>query len=259
MPKTRRYLPSGQVYEACIRVKEGLPFATLGLISTILEGSMARAQRDSKITICHFVWMANHLHILFIVHDAWQCSAFFCELQKKITDAMKKLLNLEHLLLWESRPSIARILDIDTAKQRIAYFYCNPAKANLVDSIDHYPGLSSWRAFNSAPPELTAKDSKEVPWYRSRHLPVLHSRSISERRDKQHLEDLRKKKHRLHSLAIYPNAWMRVFDVSETEEVKAINAGIMESVRASEGSYAALRKVGGSGSWEPRRSQAPLF
>jgi hypothetical protein len=243
MPRIRRYLPSGQVYEACIRAKEGLPFAALGLITTILEGAMARAQRDSKITICHFIWMANHLHILFIVHDAWQCSAFFCELQKKITDAMKKLLGIEHLLLWEGRPSIVRILDAETATQRIAYFYCNPAKANLVESIEHYPGLSSWGAFSSAPQDLSAKVSKEVPWYRSRYLPVLDSRSVSARRDKGYLEELRRRKHRLHNLEIYPNAWMKVFEIAEAEEVKGINLSIVENVKDTEKSYAAERRA----------------
>jgi hypothetical protein len=57
-----------------------------------------------------------------------------------------------------------------------------------------------------------------------------------------YLEELRKKKHRLHNLEIYPNAWMNAFGISEADEIKAINSGIVEEIKATEKSYSAQRR-----------------
>ena len=81
--------------------------------------------------------------MLLIPQDAELCVYFYQELQKKVTEAMKRLLGVRRLNLWEGDPILAEVLDADKVISRITYFYANPAEADLVDSIDEYPGLTS--------------------------------------------------------------------------------------------------------------------
>ncbi len=110
MPRTRRYIRANRPYELDIRVKSGLPFACLRLIKLVLKSAPARAQRDNKVTICHHHWQANHLHMLLIPQDAELCVYFYQELQKKVTEAMKRLLGVRRLNLWEGDPILAEVL-----------------------------------------------------------------------------------------------------------------------------------------------------
>jgi hypothetical protein len=181
--------------------------------------------------------MGNHCHLLFIVHDAEQCSRFFAELQKQLTDAIKKLLGLRHLILWEGAPSIAIVLDLEKAAERIRYLYCNPARANLVDSIAQYPGLSSWKDYVEAKGGVDECSTKLVPWIRQRVLPVLSTRRLSATQDLHITGKLLRAKHRMHELSIFPNAWFRVFDIEDPNEIAAVNQEILGEIRLHEASY----------------------
>lgn len=55
MLRTRRFVCAGKPFELDIRVKEGLPFACVGIIKLIIHSDMARAQRDGKLpTSCSY-------------------------------------------------------------------------------------------------------------------------------------------------------------------------------------------------------------
>ncbi|WKZ56998.1 MAG: hypothetical protein QY326_09725 [Bdellovibrionota bacterium] len=239
----QRYFESQRVYEACIRVREGIAFPTLRLMNHILLGILGRVQRDRKIVICHYLWMGNHLHIMFVMQDAEACICFFSEIQKQITDALKKLLGLSFLHLWEGEPSISIILDPEKAEERIRYIYCNPARAHLVKSIDDYPGLSSYQAFLKALPDVAADISEEVPWLRRRALPVLPSRLLSRRQDYYLSEKLLSQKHRRHTLSIYPNRWLKTFGITDPAEITAANGRILRAIKEHEAQYSDQRKA----------------
>ena len=57
MARPRREIYSGQVYEICMRTRQGLPFVFTKYMKLILESVIARVQRDSKVTLCHHTWM----------------------------------------------------------------------------------------------------------------------------------------------------------------------------------------------------------
>lgn len=237
MPQQRRYYQSNGVYEACIRVKEGLPFPALRLIKTILEGVLARVQRDNKITLCHYLWMGNHAHLLFVMRDADQCTNFFSELQKQATDVIKRLLGLSHLTLWEGEPSVMAILDVEKAKERIRYIYCNPARAHLIDTIDQYPGLSSWNAFITASPSVDSCVEREVPWIRPRTIQALPHRRLSEKQDIFITRKLRESAKRKHCIKIYPNAYLRAFQIVGETDIRHINEQIANDIKQHQLQY----------------------
>ena len=101
MPRLRRYVVSKQVYEVCFRTKRGLPFVCTEYMKLILESVLARAQRDYKVEISHFVYMGNHPHMLITARDSLQFKNFYCEVKKQTTEMIKRLLNLRHLSLWQ--------------------------------------------------------------------------------------------------------------------------------------------------------------
>ena len=143
-------------------------------------GILGRAQRDNKVELCHFVDMNNHSHSMAVSITSENLSKFYMELKKKTTDAVKALLGLSTLSLWEDRTGVFRIATLEDAISRVAYIYCNPSNAGLCDSIDEYTGLSSWTAFQECDPSINAEVTIEARWYSVSEIPQLPSgRSLS--------------------------------------------------------------------------------
>jgi hypothetical protein len=233
MPHARRYFISNQAYAITFRVRQGLPFVANRTIKQVLQGALARTQRDAKVVLCHFLWMANHAHLLVLAKDPYELTAFYAELQKKITDSIRSLLGKQHLSLWEGRPVVAYIADLESAISQIVYLYANPARANLERSIESYPGYSSWSLFQASPDTLGAVIEQKVKWTRASSIPKLPNATISEYTDKflsAKLEAAGIKE----TLTLYPNAWMSAFKVSSPEDVAEANEKIRRRLKARE-------------------------
>ena len=243
MGRRRRYIESGRMYEITIRARTGLPFPHWNLMQLLLSSALARTQRSSYVTLCHFLWMANHAHILVVVQDAESCKRFYMELQKKITDYVKRLLGKQYLDLWEGEPAVCAILDLDEAVGRVRYLYSNPAKANLVESIKEFPGYSTWSYFSEVSAELTAKYVSRTPWVRQYHIQPLRRGILTRAEDDLLSASLRAKPKRFHELEVYPNAWMRCFNVTEPPEIAAVNRRIVGLILDSEEALRKARKA----------------
>ncbi len=234
MARTPRYIRAGRPYELIIRAREGLPFVTTHYMRLLLESSLARTQRDNKVTICHYLWMTNHAHIIFIPQDPEMCANFYQELQKKIAEYLKLLLGKDHISLWEGTPVLAELGTERDVVAKIAYIYSNPVKANLVDAIDEYPGLSSWGRYLCCLRSVDASMSYEVPWIRQPAVGALPSASLSPGEDRAYTDILRAGATIEHTLKVEPNAWMRAFRITEPEQVTALNAKALALIRANE-------------------------
>lgn len=244
MPARRRRFVAGKLYELEIRTRQGLPFPCLLLIRLLLASAMARTQRDCKVTICHFLWMQNHLHLLFIAKDAAACAQFYSELMKKVTDYLKCLLGASSLELWEKGGAVvSEVLDLNAAIGRVAYLYANPSKADLETTVSKYPGFSSWKAFTSDPGAECHLE--EVPWVRLPAVSALPSLRLDERQDKFITEKLKKSASLTHSLTLYPNAMYKVFGVTDKADIERLNESIMAEVAHRETHYEELRRAEG--------------
>lgn len=218
-----------------MRTRNGLPFVCTRYMRLILSGILARVQRDQKVTICHFVWMSNHLHMVIVVKDSFECTKFYCEVQKQITDAVKGLLGLRYLSLWlKNGTSVIRYGDLEGCIERIAYIYANPAKAHLVDSIKSYPGFSSWDGFNQNLSSLKASYKEECPWIRTPMITELVVKSVSPAQDQHITNRLKSAAKVTHELVIEPNAWMKVFGIETDEEIAEVNSQIHERLKSFE-------------------------
>jgi REP element-mobilizing transposase RayT len=213
-------------------------------MNLLIKSAIARTQRNFKVYICHHVWMGNHAHLLVISRDARELATFYGELQKRLTDYLKRLLGLSHLDLWEGDCSVIRIADYEAAIERIAYFYANPARANLVNSIESYPGLSSYEAFNSAKDSLFAHRIERTVWVRCPAVPKLPSRTLTEGQDKR-LADLLMQNAKKARFATFPHLWLRCFGLSTPADVREAKELVRDQITSLEAAARAERDAAG--------------
>ena len=224
-----RQFHSGKVYELTIRTLSGLPFVCSKLITFLLKLALARANRDGKVSICHFVWMGNHAHILLVCRDQQGLANFVCELKKKLTDYLKRLFGLEQLFLWERRSSIAEIATYEDLVERLQYFYLNPQSAGLTNDIESYPGLTTWEAFQLSECDLEATIESSIPWISTSCLPRI-PKKYDRMWDSRITRSLAKSSQSMELLTIEPYACLRSFGRSSSDTA-AFKAEIVEGVK----------------------------
>lgn len=229
-----RYLESNTVYEIVFRAKDSLPLVALETMKLIISSVLARVNRDFKVIICHDIWNGSHCHIIVICLDVESLTKFYGEVQKQLTDAIKRLLGLPKLNIWEGETAVTKIGDLEAAQREIAYIYSNPGKDHLVERIEDFVGASSWQAYLTCPDTLNAHHSEWFPWIRQTTIPRLSSSSISREEDLSVTEILRVSNEEGHELVRQPNAWMKCFGITKDEEVMEINKRIKAKLRQME-------------------------
>jgi hypothetical protein len=71
--------------------------------------------------------MNNHAHQHVIPDDPHKHTKFYMEYQKKVTDTVRKLTRLHRLNLWEDRPSVVQVVQLEDAIKRLIYLFLNLA------------------------------------------------------------------------------------------------------------------------------------
>jgi hypothetical protein len=169
-----------------------------------------------------------------VAKDSTLLAKFYMEVQKKLTEAIKRLLGLRKLNLWQGRAAAILIADLDAAKDRVAYLYANPATADLANQIEKFPGLNTWQVFQKSISSLNASHSKLVPWIRLKTIPKLESDRICQKEEREIVEKFKADNKKLHSIKIEPNAWMKRFKIKSSKKVTSINQSIIADLRQRE-------------------------
>jgi hypothetical protein len=216
--RNRRVIFSEMVYEITLRVKEGLPFIPNKLMNQLLKSAMAQASHVSDMSICHYLWMSNHAHIILVTKDPEALTQFYGIVKKSLTDFMKRLLGVSRLNLWEGT-GVHLLATAETVLDRIGYLYANPAAANLVDKIGDYPGASSYQSFLSSNGSMDFDACESVPWVRAKYVPKLEDLRVTPKIDESLVKRLRTKVYYTNKLQIHPNAWMKCFSADAEQAV----------------------------------------
>jgi REP element-mobilizing transposase RayT len=216
------------------RVIQGLPLPPRPIMIMLIKSALARSQRNQKVTLVDFMWMGNHAHILLIAWDAQDLPSFYGELQKNLSEYIKRLHGISRHTLWEGRPTVSLIPDLKTAMARKAYFYLNPVRANLVDSTNQYPGYSSFEAFCSNNNSPIARVSERVAFIPQAAVPEAPVKELTAQQEKALLAKMLKSAKKYHRVNIFPNLWAAVFGVTDPKEIAALNAEIRELVQSTE-------------------------
>jgi REP element-mobilizing transposase RayT len=133
MPRNRKYFANKTVLFVTSRAEEGLPFPCNAVMNLILWGILARAREKHQIKVCHFIFLANHLHMLLVVENPEHVSSFVGYIKCESAHAVNRLLGRRKRTIWEDGYDSPVVLTPDSALNCIGYIYGNPARANLVD------------------------------------------------------------------------------------------------------------------------------
>jgi REP element-mobilizing transposase RayT len=159
MPAQRKLFQTGNVYEICTRMQQGLPLTAHPSAVTLLRGMLARAQAYYPITISHLVFMANHFHMIVVAQKPEDVANFMEYFKSQTSRVLNILFGLSGQS-WAERYDSPCVLDVSKLMDRLEYLYTNPQQANLVDTIDHYPHISSWRQLVSGTTLMETKEKK---------------------------------------------------------------------------------------------------
>ena len=202
------------VIELCTSIQEGLPLVATKYIREIVEGVLAAASTKFRVTLCAFVVMRNHLHILIVVHDPADVSAFMGYLKTELAHAVNSLLGRRKRSVWEPDFDSPVVLTWEKVMERLEYVYLNPARANLSGSIRSYPGVSSFEYAEADTGKRTF--TKRVKKISRDAIPVLPKRVLSLRQQEVLASELRSGRGVEYELSVSPWAWLECFP--ETRE-----------------------------------------
>jgi REP element-mobilizing transposase RayT len=140
-------------------MQQGLPLTAHPSAITILRGMLARAQSYYPVTISHLVFMANHFHMIVVAKNPEDVANFMEYFKSQTSRVLNILFGLSGQS-WAERYDSPCILDVSKLIDRLEYLYTNPQQASLVDTIDHYPHISSWSQLVSGTTLLCTQEKK---------------------------------------------------------------------------------------------------
>jgi REP element-mobilizing transposase RayT len=219
-----RVIPPNHIVDVTISLEQGVLLPANAVWRFIVGSVLARAQALYPTSICHFLVEGTHIHLLTYVRDPEELTRFIGYFKTETAHYINAMLGRRKRTVWCESFCALPVLSLSSVIEKIIYIYTNPAKDGLENSIRHYPGLSSWRAFRS---------NKLVQSFKRLHrpmIPYLPGRAYSLREYKKEVRKLKSKSHSSHSLILEPNAWMQFFEISDSGEVARINDDVVAGV-----------------------------
>ena len=152
MARPLRFVPAGSVVEVTARTA-GSRFLLRPDPTTndLILGILGRAQHLFGVRVFAVAVMSNHLHALLGVEHAAQLAAF---MQHALGNIAKEV-GRHHRWsgpFWSRRYRSIVVADADSQVGRLRYVLCQGLKEGLVDRVDRWPGVSSFRAMTRAVP-----------------------------------------------------------------------------------------------------------
>src|SRR5690606_34556989 len=102
MPKNRKYYRHNDCLLVTSRTEEGLPIVPTTVLNLLINGILAKATTMYKIKLCHYLFMANHFHILLVVDNPEHVSSFLRYIKSETAHAINRLLNRRRKTIWLS-------------------------------------------------------------------------------------------------------------------------------------------------------------
>lgn len=171
---------------------------------------------------------ATHLHLVLVVINPDDLCGFIRYFKTESALRINAVLGRSKRTVWCEGYDSPVVLTPIRALMAISYLYANPAKDNLEESIELYPGVSSWKMFIkgehskrwkvlSRPSyECLAKDSHNLRGYTKESQRIAATSKVS------------------HDFKIEPNAWLESYGILDPEEQARWNKLMIDRVRTLE-------------------------
>lgn len=113
----------------------------------VVVGVMGRALEVSPLELCSAVWLANHFHLLCVVHDQQELSRFMQHLAGNISKEVGGRIRKWRGSFWERRYDGIVVSDEPEAQwSRLKYHLSNSVKEGLCKSPLDWPGVHAAKA-----------------------------------------------------------------------------------------------------------------
>lgn len=237
--KILKYHPHNSVLFVTFSLEQGLLLLSNPLCLAIIKSCLARAQFKHPVTISAFLVEATHVHLILVVNNPEDVPGFIGYFKRESAHMFNRVLGRKKRTVWcEGYDSPVVLTPIRTLIA-LSYIYSNPAKDNLEDSIDKYPGLSSWKMFVSGDHVKNWKRLRRPAF--NALPPDAHSlRGYSKEADRI-LADSKK----THQFRLDPNAWLKAHKITDPDEQAAANSTLLARIRTLEKRAAAKRQKAG--------------
>jgi len=251
---------SGQVYELIMSVRTGLPFVPHDYIRAKILSELAVQQSRYPVDILNFAQLPNHFHFALRVLCPTDFFRFVGHFKSEVSHAMNRMFGTTGTTFWCIKDDKPIILSPDKVEDRLVYHLLNPAKAGLVDSIEDYPLINTYK-------ELLNDDgsgvASEQQW---RRIPRTAFKKLPEGKlteaTKQRLTDevmrygdpnnppwsKKEEDNKVYTLKITPSAWLESFSATRgrsKELWQGIKARVIARVKEGEKRYAEERRKQG--------------
>ena len=212
MPRSRKLFLHNTLKFITFRTEEGLPFVPTAYMNELLWSSLAKAQDLYPVEICAFNFELNHAHMLLRVADPELIPKFIGYVKQETAHALNRLLGRRRKTVWEENYDSPTILDADKALEKFEYLLLNPVKDNLADSLDEYPGASSWSMMKSG------QSKRRCRAIARNKIPQLKSPEHPCREESEVLDYLEENNPTILTFHLSPYSWKQCF-----EETRSLN------------------------------------
>lgn len=143
MPRKLRYVPHVRtlVSITCRAVQGRYLFRPGPQLNDLVLGVLGRAQRRYETTISAVVVLSSHLHLLLVVDDAQEPSAFMRYVKSKLAREVNRLTGWRGPV-FDRRYEMTVVTNEDAAQiERLRYVLSQSVKENLVERVRQWPGV----------------------------------------------------------------------------------------------------------------------
>ncbi|MDR2337786.1 MAG: transposase [Deltaproteobacteria bacterium] len=229
MPKKRKLYVENTVLFISSRVEKDLPFPAYPLINSALLGILARAKYLYEISVCHFVFMPNHFHLLVVVRNPSDVPSFLRVLKMESAAVINRICGVRQNTIWTDGFDDPIVLTSDKVIDIIKYIYKNPAISNLVKSIEQYPGLSSWSMFKKG------ETCRECIWLRrSKFYKIENLGLMTDKKQGEIINEIAGDDPIFHNFELEPNAWTKCFPEYNNVNVEELTNRIIKEIQQEE-------------------------
>lgn len=146
MARPLRFVPADSVVEVTVRTVGSRYLLRPGAtVNDLILGVLGRAQHLFGVRVFAVSVMSNHLHALLGVEHAAQLAGF---MQHALANIAKEV-GRHHGWsgpFWSRRYRSIVVADAESQVSRLRYVLCQGLKEGLVDRVERWPGVSSYRA-----------------------------------------------------------------------------------------------------------------
>jgi len=227
MPRLRKFIFNKTVIFVTTSLEEGLLLAPNRLINIILLSALARAQKLHPVTIVRFMVEPSHIHFIFVVDNPDDIRDFMERFKTESAHAINRLLGRKKRTIWCRGYDSPILLTPDDVVRKIVYVETNPVKDNLVDTVRDYPGLSN----------RSIVDTRSCPHILRWMVPTLERLNLDPAEYGALARTVIRQTRASNNLRIEPDAWMRCFDITGSENVSFWNRCISEGIQEAEDAF----------------------